>query len=194
MPVMQLWVCLGRRGGSSAVFDALQCSTHCAGEKDNCGHPLHPPTSQLPTHPSYPSYTPAWQTFCPAPRNCTREKFTLETATKRFFWVLACPWLWFSFLMLKSDHFLLLDILCKAPAKAGCRADCWSSGLNLEKALVKKYFQNTAVAFHAKTKRNDPVFLAFDWWARDLADKPTPYATLAKKLHLYKKKKRETWD
>lgn len=94
--------------------------------------------------------------------SCSKElhqrKFTSETAAKRFFWVLTCPWLWFSFLMLRSDHFLLLGILCKAPAEAGCRADCWSSGPNLEKALVKKHFQNTAVAFHAKTKRNDPVF------------------------------------
>lgn len=35
-------------------------------------------------------------------------------------------------------------------------------------------------------------FLAFDWWARDLADKPTPYATLAKKVHIKKKEKPET--
>lgn len=48
VPVLQLWVSLGGRGGSSPAFDAL-------------------------SHPSYPSYNPARQTFCPAPRNCTRQ-------------------------------------------------------------------------------------------------------------------------
>lgn len=33
--------------------------------------------------------------------------------------------------------------------------------------------------------------MAFDWWARDLADKPTPYATLAKKVHIKKKKQKK---
>lgn len=35
-------------------------------------------------------------------------------------------------------------------------------------------------------------FLAFDWWATDLADKPTPYATLAKKSAYKKREKPET--
>lgn len=79
----------------------------------------------------------------------------------------------------------------KAPAEAGCRADCWSSGLNLEKALVKKRLPEYCCGFSCQDKKKWPIFLAFDWWARHLADKPTPYATLVKKVHI-KKKKPET--
>lgn len=152
MPVMQLWVCLGRRGGSSALWCSAVQHSLCGREAQLW--PSSPPSNIPAAVPPIISIIhPCTTDFLFCSKALHQRKFTLEMAAIRMFWFLTWPWLWFSFLMLRSDHFLLLGILCKAPAEAGCWDDCWSSGLNLEKALVKKYFQNTAVAFHAKTKR-----------------------------------------
>lgn len=128
MPAM--WVCLGRRGGSSPVFDALQCSTVL--ERST--------TAAIPSTLQHPSCHPIHQDRLfvliqgiapekiPFGNGHNKNLLGFDLSMALIFLPNAQVWpfpaAWHS--------------TGKAPAEAGCRADCWSSGLNLEKALVKK--------------------------------------------------------
>lgn len=92
--------------------------------------------------------------------------------------------------MLRSDHFLLLGILCKTPAEAGCGADCWSSGLNLEKALVKKW-TSRILLWHFMPRQKEMTHFSGLWLvSQRLGRKTYTICNFSKKRAYWKKKKK----
>lgn len=146
VPAMQLG-----RAGSSPAFDALQGSTTAA----------IPSSLQLPScHPIHQIHQDRLSVLI---QGIAPEKIHFGNGHNKnllWFWLIHD---WFSFLKLRSDHFLLLGILCKAPAEGGCGADCWSSGLDLEKTLVKKKWTSRILLWSFMPRQKEMTHFSGLW-------------------------------